>query len=225
MTIKQQGGSLTTAPSLNRVELDLVVRAQSGDRRAFDQLMLKYRPRVLKLAKRFTGNHADAEDVAQETFIKAYRGLGTFRRECAFYTWLFRIATNSAKNVLMARVRNSAGSTCTWSDEKDVAETDTPENMALTDEMRGTMNSTLEQLPETHRAAIILREVDGLTYLQIAAAMATPVGTVRSRIFRARELIDHQLCRVFEGGLGREAGRRLRPGRATRDAWSGTPSL
>jgi RNA polymerase sigma-70 factor (ECF subfamily) len=231
MTIKEQRGSHTsghsngagrgyskTMPSSDGDELDLVVRAQSGDHKAFDQLTLKYRPKVFKLAKRFTGNCSDAEDVAQETFIKAYRGLGTFRRECAFYTWLFRIATNSAKNVLMARVRNSAASTCAWPDEDDAAgflpvrlqEMDTPEDLALTDEMRGAMNSTLEQLPVTHRAAIILREVDGLTYVQIAAVMATPVGTVRSRIFRARELIDQRLRPVFEGGLGRQAGRSLR---------------
>jgi RNA polymerase sigma-70 factor (ECF subfamily) len=203
-------------------DFHLVVRAQSGDRRAFDQLTLKYRPRVITLAARYTGNYADAEDVAQEAFTKAYRGLCTFRRECTFYTWLFRIAVNSAKNVLIARVGNSVATTSAWPDEDDAAvlpvslqEMHTPEKLALTDEMRGAVNATLEQLPEAHRAAIILREIDGLTYAQIAAAMATPVGTVRSRIFRARELIDQHLRTVFEGGLGRamqgEASTRLTP--------------
>jgi RNA polymerase sigma-70 factor (ECF subfamily) len=195
-------------------DFNLVVRAQSGDRQAFDQLTLKYWPRVIKLAERYTRNRADAEDVAQEAFIKAYKGLCTFRRECTFYTWLFRIAVNSAKNVLLARGHNSVAATSVWLDAEDgvltpmcLREMDTPEELALSDEMHGAVNATLQQLPETHRAAVMLREIDGLTYAQIAAAMATPVGTVRSRIFRARELIDHHLRPVFEGGIGRQAGR------------------
>jgi RNA polymerase sigma-70 factor, ECF subfamily len=196
-------------------DFDLVVRAQSGDRQAFDQLTRKYRPKVVKLAARYTRNSADAEDVAQEAFIKAYRGLCTFRRECAFYTWLFRITVNSAKNVLMARARDSVTASSAWQGEDgdevptNLQEMDTPEQLALTDDMHGAVNATLQQLPEMHRAAIVLREIDGLTYAQIAAAMAAPVGTVRSRIFRAREFIDYHLRPAFEGGLGRQAGRRF----------------
>lgn len=197
-------------------DFNLVVRAQSGERQAFDQLTLKYRPRIITLAKRYTRNYADAEDVAQEAFIKAYRGLCTFRRECTFYTWLFRIAVNSAKNVLLARGHNSVAAAAVWLDGEDgvltpmnLREMDTPEELALSDEMHGAVNATLQQLPETHRTAVMLREIEGLTYAQIASAMATPVGTVRSRIFRARELIDHHLRCVFEGGIGRQAERSL----------------
>jgi RNA polymerase sigma-70 factor, ECF subfamily len=190
----------------------LVRCAQSGERRAFDQLVLKYRSRIVDLAMRYTRNRADAEDATQESFIKAYRGLRHFRSDSAFYTWLYRIASNCAKNVLKARRRNSLKNaidfsdyhhavrhpTCLW----DLA---TPEELALTADIRGMTTATLECLSKEQRTAITLREIDGLSYQQIAAAMSIPVGTVRSRVFRARNIIDHELRRVYDGGLGRNS--------------------
>lgn len=188
----------------------LVRCAQSGESGAFDQLVLKYRPRVLELAMRYTRNKADAEDAAQDAFIKAYRGLQHFRCESTFYTWLYRIA----KNVLQARGRVPIDGTVGFSDDPDAThhpsqlrELDTPEGLTVIDDMRGMVNAALETLSEVHRTAIILREIDGLSYKQIAAAMAIPVGTVRSRVFRAREFIDHQLRRVCDSGLRRDIRR------------------
>ena len=197
----------------NASDLDLVCRAQLGERGAFDLLVLKHQRRILKLALRYTRNHSDAEDVSQEAFIKAYRGLRGFRGECTFYTWLHRIAINSAKNVLMARGRDPV-SRSVMSDDDAAAELtacvwelETPQDLALADDIRLAVNAALEALPATHRTAIISREIDGLTYEQIAAAMITPIGTVRSRVFRAREMVDRQLRMVFDAGLGRR-GRR-----------------
>jgi RNA polymerase sigma-70 factor (ECF subfamily) len=159
---------------------------------------------------RYTGNPADAEDATQETFIKAYRGLQHFRCESAFYTWLYRIASNCARNLLKARGRDLLNSAVDVSDEHNSAhpparlqELETPEDLTLTDDIRGMVNATLEGLSEEHRTVITLREIDGLSYKDIASAMSIPVGTVRSRVFRARDLIDHQLRRVYDGGLGR----------------------
>lgn len=198
-------------------DVDLVCRAQLGERGAFDLLVLKYQRRILKLALRYTRNPSDAEDVSQEAFIKAYRGLRGFRGECTFYTWLHRIAINSAKNALMARARDPV-SRCVMSDDDSAPELtaclwelETPEDLALTNDIRLAVNAALEALPATHRMAIMSREIDRLTYEQIAAAMVTPIGTVRSRVFRAREMIDHQLRMVFDGGLGRRSRRRSRP--------------
>jgi RNA polymerase sigma-70 factor, ECF subfamily len=191
-------------------DLSLVRCAQSGERRAFDRLVLKYRPRVVELAMRYTRNRADAEDATQETFIRAYRGLQHFRCESRFYTWLFRIASNCAGNLLKARGRDLLNSTIGISDDHTAGhpatrlrELDTPEELMVTDEIRGMVNATLERLSEEHRTVITLREIDGLSYKDIASAMSIPVGTVRSRVFRARDLIDHQLRRVYDGGLGR----------------------
>jgi RNA polymerase sigma-70 factor (ECF subfamily) len=205
--------------SHNASDADLVRRAQLGERGAFDLLVLKYQRRILKLALRYTRNPSDAEDVSQEAFIKAFRGLQGFRGECAFYTWLHRIAINSAKNVLMDRGRDLLCRSVVSVDDSTAEftprlwELETPEDLALTDDIRLAVNSALEALPASHRTAIISREIDGLTYEQIAAAMNTPTGTVRSRVFRAREMIDRQLCMVFDAGLGRR-GRRW--SRATR---------
>ncbi len=202
-------------------DLGLVRRAQCGERRAFDLLVLKYQQRVVKLAMRYTRNHSDAEDVAQETFIKAFRGLRHFRYECAFYTWLHRIAINSAKDVLVARSRDRAFVRSEFWAADDPAgfptrlqELETPEGLTVNEDIRGMVSATLQALPETHRTAITLREIDGLTYEAIAATMAIPIGTVRSRVFRAREVIDSRLRLVVDGGLGRRGKRRARAVRA-----------
>jgi len=191
-------------------DLSLVRSAQSGEIRAFDRLVLKYRARVVELAMRYTRNSADAEDAAQEAFIRAYRGLQQFRCESAFYTWLYRIASNCARNLLKARSRDLINGTVELPDEQNAADPparlqdlETPEELTLTDEIRGMVGATLEKLSEAHRAVITLREIDGLSYQEIASEMSIPVGTVRSRVFRARDIIDRQLRRVYDGGLGR----------------------
>jgi RNA polymerase sigma-70 factor (ECF subfamily) len=192
----------------------LVRYAQSGERRAFDQLVLKYRSRIVELAMRYTRNRADAEDATQESFIKAYQGLRHFRNDSAFYTWLYRIASNCAKNLLKARRHNSIKNAIDFSDYHHAVrhpmclwDLATPEELALTADIRGMANATLENLSKEQRTAIRLREIDGLSYQQIAAAMSIPVGTVRSRVFRARNIIDHELRRVHDGGLGRNSSR------------------
>jgi RNA polymerase sigma-70 factor, ECF subfamily len=196
--------------SANLSDQSLVRYAQSGERRAFDRLVLKYRSRIVELAMRYTRNRADAEDATQESFIKAYRGLRHFRSDSAFYTWLYRIASNCAKNLLKTRRRASFKSAIDFSDCLHVVrhptclwDLATPEELALTTDIRGMTNATLEGLSEEQRTAITLREIDGLSYQQIAAAMCIPVGTVRSRVFRARNIIDRELRRVHDGGLGR----------------------
>jgi RNA polymerase sigma-70 factor (ECF subfamily) len=205
------------AASANLSDQSLVRCAQSGERRAFDRLVLKYRSRIVELAMRYTRNRADAEDATQETFIKAYRGLRRFRSDSAFYTWLYRIASNCARNLLKARRRDSFKNAIDFSDYRlavrhptrlwDLA---TPEELALTADIRGMTNAALQGLSKEQRTAIMLREIDGLSYQQIAAAMSIPVGTVRSRVFRARDIIDHELRRVHDGGLGRNTPQRPR---------------
>jgi RNA polymerase sigma-70 factor (ECF subfamily) len=199
-----------SASGANIRDLSLVRCAQSGETRAFDRLVLRYRPRVVELAMRYTRNRADAEDATQEAFIRAYGGLQHFRCESAFYTWLYRIASNCARSLLKARTRDLPSSTTDFADGDTAArhqtrlqEVETPEQLTLTDDLRGVVNSALESLSEEFRAAITLREIDGLSYKDIASTMSIPVGTVRSRVFRARDIIDHQLRRVYDGGLGR----------------------
>lgn len=191
-------------------DLSLVQRAQAGDKGAFDALVLKYQHKVVKLVGRYVRSAAEAEDVAQEAFIKAYRALPRFRGDSAFYTWLYRIAINTAKNAMAARIRNPVDFDYNRGDEESAADiesrmtdTATPEALAMTEEIRSTVNAAIEALPEDLRTAIVLRELEGLSYEEIAAAMECPVGTVRSRIFRAREAIDARLAKVFDGGLGR----------------------
>lgn len=191
-------------------DLSLVRRVQAGERAAYDLLVLKYQHKVVKLVMRYTRNPADAEDIAQEAFIKAYRALPQFRGDSAFYTWLYRIAINTAKNALAARERNPVAYQIDLQESEEspdliarLKDPDTPEGLALTEEIRGTVNAAIDALPEDLRTAIVLRELEGLSYEEIAAAMDCPVGTVRSRIFRAREAIDKRLRGVFEGGLGR----------------------
>jgi RNA polymerase sigma-70 factor (ECF subfamily) len=200
--------ALAASPVLS--DLSLVRYAQSGEGWAFDRLVLKYRPRIVDLTMRYTRNPADAEDATQETFIKAYRGLRHFRGDSAFYTWLYRIASNCARNVLKARRHDLLKNTIDFAEFRNAArlptrlrELATPEELALTADIHGTVNSALEGLSEEHRAVITLREIDGLSYQEIASAMSIPVGTVRSRVFRARDFIDHKLRRIHDGGLGR----------------------
>jgi RNA polymerase sigma-70 factor (ECF subfamily) len=191
-------------------DLVLVKRVQRGDKSAFDLLVRKYQHKVVKLVLRYVRNPAEAEDIAQEAFIKAYRALPQFRGDSAFYTWMYRIAINTAKNQLASRDRSPIAYDLDLTDPEEshsvqtkLQDPDTPEGMALTEEIRGIVNSAIEGLPEELKTAIVLRELDGLSYEEIAAAMECPVGTVRSRIFRAREAIDKRLREVFEGGLGR----------------------
>lgn len=178
---------------------DLVRRVQEGDQSAFNVLVLKYQHRVLKLVGRFVNDPTEAEDVAQEAFLKAYRALPSFRGDSAFYTWLYRIAINTAKNALVAYRRRPVDFYLDLQDPEQfdrqakLKEADTPEGVLLTDEIRDVVEKAIQQLPDDLRTAIILRELEGLSYEEIAAAMDCPVGTVRSRIFRAREAIDKKL--------------------------------
>ncbi len=188
----------------------LVRRARSGESAAFDDLVRKYRPKILKLALAYTRDAEDAEDAAQETFIRAYWGLPNFRGEAAFYTWLHRIAVNSARTIAAMRARHAVAATVSPGDHIDgeavtaaLKEVDGPEEMALTEEICDAVERAVARLAPEQRQAFILHELEGFTYLQIGAAMQTPVGTVRSRIFRAREAIDRKLRMVFRRGLGR----------------------
>jgi len=191
-------------------DLSLVRRVQRGDKGAFDALVLKYQHKLVKLVMRYVRNPAEAEDIAQEAFIKAYRALPQFRGDSAFYTWLYRIAINTAKNAVVSRDRSPVeyeldrhSNDESYDMQGRMKDSETPEGLVLTDEIRSTVNAAIDALPEDLRTAIVLRELEGLSYEEIAAAMDCPVGTVRSRIFRAREAIDKRLREVFEGGLGR----------------------
>jgi RNA polymerase sigma-70 factor, ECF subfamily len=203
------GAVLTTLPNgADTGDLSLVRRVQKGDKSAFDALVLKYQHKVLKLVQRYVRDPAEAEDVTQDAFIKAYRALPGFRGDSAFYTWLYRIAINTAKNALVSSRRrpmtydlDGEGNGPDLSQR--LRDPDTPERLLLTDEIRATVNRAIDSLPEDLRTAIVLRELEGLSYEDIARTMDCPVGTVRSRIFRAREAIDRHLKVVFEGGLGR----------------------
>jgi RNA polymerase sigma-70 factor (ECF subfamily) len=188
---------LTTTP--DDTDQELVRRVQAGDQSAFNLLVLKYQHRVLKLVGRFVNDPTEAEDVAQEAFLKAYRALASFRGDSAFYTWLYRIAINTAKNALVSQRRRPVDFDLDLQDpdqyerQARLKEADTPEGVLLTDEIRTVVEEAMEQLPEDLRTAIVLRELEGLSYEEIAEAMDCPVGTVRSRIFRAREAIDKKL--------------------------------
>jgi RNA polymerase sigma-70 factor, ECF subfamily len=196
--------------SADASDLSLVRRVQRGDKGAFDALVLKYQHKLVKLVMRYVRNPAEAEDIAQEAFIKAYRALPQFRGDSAFYTWLYRIAINTAKNAVVSRDRSPVeydldrhNNDESYDMQGRMKDSETPEGLVLTDEIRSTVNAAIDALPEDLRTAIVLRELEGLSYEEIAAAMDCPVGTVRSRIFRAREAIDRRLREVFEGGLGR----------------------
>jgi RNA polymerase sigma-70 factor (ECF subfamily) len=182
------------------VDQQLVERAQRGDKHAFELLVAKYQRRLGRLISRFVRNSAEAEDVTQEAFIKAYRALPAFRGESAFYTWLYRIGINTAKNHLLAQGRRAPTSTPFDSEEaedfEDAAllhEVATPENELMSKQVVAVVNESLQQLPEDLRTALTLREIEGLSYEEIAAVMNCPIGTVRSRIFRAREVVAANL--------------------------------
>ena len=183
-------------------ELDrqLVERAQRGDKHAFELLVSKYQRKLSRLLSRFIKDSAEVEDVAQEAFIKAYRALPSFRGDSAFYTWLYRIGINTAKNYLVAMGRRAPTVTTFDSDEAEgledgdqLRDINTPESMLMSKQIADTVNDAMTQLPEELRTAIQLREIEGLSYEEISVVMECPIGTVRSRIFRAREAIAERL--------------------------------
>ncbi|REC96104.1 RNA polymerase sigma factor RpoE [Kushneria indalinina] len=184
---------------LKETDHQLVERAQKGDNQAFDLLIRKYQHKVIGLVGRYVHDQAEVHDVAQEAFIKAYRALGRFRNESAFYTWMYRIAINTAKNYLVARGRRPPNSDMDISDAEvldqsgRLADIDTPESAIARDQLEKAVFEAIENLPEDLRTAITLREFDGLSYEDIASIMQCPVGTVRSRIFRAREAVDNRI--------------------------------
>lgn len=185
------------------VDEELVRRVQAGDKKAFDLLVLKYQHRIIQLINRYIRDPHESQDVAQETFIKVYRALPGFRGDSAFYTWIYRIAINTAKNYIASRARRPADDDI----EVDTAEQfesatglrdqETPEGVLLSEELAGVIQLAVDELPEELRTAITLRELDGLSYDEIAEVMNCPVGTVRSRIFRAREAIDKKMHTVL----------------------------
>ena len=187
-------------PTVRQIDQQLVERAQRGDKKAFELLVLKYQRKLARLLSRFVRDPAEVEDVTQEAFIKAYRALPSFRGDSAFYTWLYRIGINTAKNYLMAMGRRAPTSTEVGAEEAEgfeegeqLRDINTPESVLLSNEIAETVNSTIEQLPEELRRAIQMREIEGMSYEEIAQAMNCPIGTVRSRIFRAREAIAERL--------------------------------
>ena len=182
------------------IDRDLVARAQAGDKRAFGLLVEKYHRKLVRLLSRYIRDAAEVEDVAQEAFIKAYRALPAFRGESAFYTWLYRIGINTAKNHLVATGRRAPTSTEVEAEDAEgleegelLRDINTPESVLLSKEIAATVNGAMEQLPEDLRTAIQLREIEGMCFEDIAKFMDCPIGTVRSRIFRAREAIAADL--------------------------------
>jgi RNA polymerase sigma-70 factor (ECF subfamily) len=182
-----------------QLDLELVRRVQRGDNAAFDLLVRKYQHRIAALIGRYIADWSEVQDVAQETFIRAYRAIGNFRGDSQFYTWLHRIAVNTAKNHIVAGQRRPPGADVDIGDAEVIdaglrlRDTDTPERELMRQELEQTVMRAVEALPEELRLAITLREVDGLSYEEIARRMDCPIGTVRSRIFRAREAIDREL--------------------------------
>ena len=183
----------------NSIDQQLIERIQRGDKNAFNLLVRKYQHKVISLVSRYVNNPGDIPDVAQEAFIKAYRAIPDFRGESAFYTWLYRIAVNTAKNYIVAQGRRppdmdvDSQDAETYEGAESLHEVANPENLMLSDEIRAEVAATLAGLPEDLRTAITLREIEGLSYEEIAEVMECPVGTVRSRIFRAREAIDKRI--------------------------------
>jgi len=192
------------------VDQQLVERAQRGDKRAFELLVEKYQRKLARLLSRFIRDPAEVEDVTQEAFIKAYRALPAFRGDSAFYTWLYRIGINTAKNYLMAMGRRAPTSTEVEAEEAEgfeegeqLRDINTPESVLLSNEIAQTVNRTIEALPEELRKAIQMREIEGMSYEDIAQAMDCPIGTVRSRIFRAREAISAKVKPLLENQSGK----------------------
>ncbi|ASF46692.1 RNA polymerase sigma factor RpoE [Methylovulum psychrotolerans] len=185
---------------------ELVARVQQGDKKAYDLLVIKYQHKIVQLVNRYLKDPSEAQDVAQEAFIKAYRAIGSFRGESTFYTWLYRIAINTAKNYLVSRSRRSSQYEVDIQDAEAIENApqlqgiDTPERLLLNEEIIKTIRAAIDHLPEEMRTAIMLREFEGMSYEEIAEAMECPVGTVRSRIFRAREAIDSKLNPLLTHG-------------------------
>ena len=186
------------------VDLAIVKRVQAGDDAAFNLLVRKYQHKVVNLVARYVYDSGDVEDVAQEVFVKAYRAIGGFRGDSAFYTWLYRIAINTAKNHLVAQSRRPPQTDVDAQDAelieagRNLREMETPESSLLSQELAQRVTSAVRELPEELRTAITLREMEGLSYEEIATVMDCPIGTVRSRIFRAREAIDQQLAPLLK---------------------------
>ena len=193
-------------------ELDrhLVERAQRGDKHAFELLVSKYQRWLMRLLSRYMRDQGEVEDVAQETFIKAYRALPGFRGDSAFYTWLYRIGINTAKNFLIASGRrvptateHDAEEAEAFDEGEQLRDINTPESLLMSKEIAATVNAAMDDLPADMRSAIMLREIDGLSYEEIAAIMSCPIGTVRSRIFRAREDIAKKLRPILDSNKDR----------------------
>ncbi len=188
-----------TAQQAQDTDQQLVQRVQKGDKRAFDLLVIKYQHKIMAIVGRYIRDSFEVNDVVQEAFIKAYRALPNFRGESAFYTWMYRIAINTAKNHLVAKNRRPPASDVDvdeaefYSGSESLKDVDTPENNLFRDELQRVVNEAIRSLPEDLRTAVTLRELEGLSYEEIAEVMDCPVGTVRSRIFRARESIDKQI--------------------------------
>lgn len=190
-----------TAEAASDTDKQLVARVQQGDKRAFDLLVLKYQHKIISIIGRFVKDNSEVYDVAQEAFIKAYRAIGNFRGDSAFYTWIYRIAVNTAKNHLVSRGRRPPSRDLDVEEAefyvgsgnslKDIA---TPENQLMRDQLEEVVYKAIRELPEDLRTAVTLREMEGLSYEEIAKVMDCPVGTVRSRIFRAREFIDQRIA-------------------------------
>lgn len=204
LTIGVTDQPMFPAPDSSDSDQQLVERAQKGDNRAFDLLVMKYQHKIMGLISRFVPDHSEVQDVAQEAFVKAYRALRNFRGESQFYTWLYRIAINSAKNHLVSRGRRPPSSDVEiddaehFEDALSMKDTATPDRLIAKDQLQKVIFQTIESLPEDLKMAITLREMDGLSYEDIAQIMDCPIGTVRSRIFRARDAIDLAMAPLLE---------------------------
>ncbi|MFZ1181080.1 MAG: RNA polymerase sigma factor RpoE [Herbaspirillum sp.] len=205
--IKTRSLDLTTEREIDQL---LVERVQRGDKKAFELLVVKYQRKLMRLISRLIRDQAEAEDVVQEAFIKAYRALSQFRGDAAFYTWLYRIGINTAKNYLVTVNRRAPTSTEsdaeeaeTFDDAEHLRDINTPESMLATKQIAQTVNAAMDALPEELRTAITLREIEGLSYEEIADVMGCPIGTVRSRIFRAREAIAEKLRPLLDTAMDR----------------------
>ena len=196
--------------SEREIDQVLVERAQAGDKHAFEVLVQKYQRKLVRLLSRFVRDQSEVEDVAHEAFIKAYRALPSFRGDSAFYTWLYRIGINTAKNYLVAQGRRAPTSTEfdaqdaeSFEDASQLRDINTPESLLQSRQIGETINAAMEGLPDELRSAIVLREIDGLSYEEIAEAMSCPIGTVRSRIFRAREAVAEKLRPLLDTSIDR----------------------
>jgi RNA polymerase sigma-70 factor (ECF subfamily) len=194
------GESRMLKPPAQDTDEQLVVRVQQGDKRAFDLLVLKYQHKIIAIISRFIRDSAEVHDVAQEAFIKAYRALGNFRGDSAFYTWIYRIAVNTAKNHLVSRGRRPPATDVDIDDAEflngadGLRDNNSPEQELMKDQLEQVVYKAIQSLPEDLRTALTLREMEGMSYEEIAEVMDCPVGTVRSRIFRAREAVDRHIA-------------------------------